>query len=345
MNADVPHVQVTMIGNTGSGKTTYLIGMYAEMSVGINNYFLTSDQDTHVDLTSAWSALIEEGLLPKGTEDSKSFQFMFRYGMTPLLSLEWIDYRGGAVRGKSDDPDTVGLLNRLGESDSLYLTLDGALLASVLAGERNAERRLREATAQYNNMLTTVSDQRKAENLIPPSVVLLVTKSDLLIDHLDGDPDERRRTLVDWISARFAQIIEPDRDVAVCIVSLGEIGDEPAGRVDTQLVDPVRIHKPMVFTLFSYYRRAAMLFDALEARENEARMRHAMELQMVAEPGLNRLLGRNRSRELEARVGESTARRATFQELAGECWDRARVLERELLDVDTFIGGQRLGAA
>jgi hypothetical protein len=342
----IPHVQVTMIGNTGSGKTTYLIGMYAEMSVGVNRYFLTSDHDTHINLTSAWSALIEEGILPKGTESSSSYSFMFRYGTLPLLSLEWIDYRGGAVRGTTDDPQTAALIERLGHSDSLYLTLDGNLLASVLMDKKGAERRLRATTSLYSNMLNKVLDERAQADLIPPSIVLLVTKSDLLTDHLEGDSEERRRKLSDWIEGRFEQIIGSQLDVAICTVSLGELGEETSEHVDAQLVDPLRIHKPMVFTLYAYYRRAAMLFEASAealAAEGNRGLRELQEL--GGAPAMKRVLGRKRARELSGEVGRSAAAIEAYEALAGECFERVHVLEGELSDIATFFGGERLGAA
>jgi hypothetical protein len=346
MSSDgIPHLQVTMVGNTGSGKTTYLIGMYAEMSNGVDNYFLTSHQDTHVDLTDAWARLVEDGLLPTATDESKSFSFMFRYGTAPLLSMEWIDYRGSDVRGKSDNPTTAALLERLGESDSLYFTFDGALLASVLAGETGAERKFRETTGLYNNMLVEVLDKRNAANLIPPSIVLLVTKSDLLIDQLSGDARERRCKIVDWISGRFGQAFAPDRDVAVCIVSLGELGDDPVERVEARLVDPIQVHKPMVFTLFSFYRRAAMLFEAHGQQMREQGYREARELENLRAASFSRVLGRKKAKELEEAARNSAQTMEALEELAGGCWDRVRVLEGELLDIDTFVGGQRLGAA
>jgi hypothetical protein len=179
MAEGVPTTQVTMLGGTGSGKTTYLVGMYAELSAGIDNYYLGSDQDTDVDLTNAWSALIEDGILPVATGESRPFEFMFRYGADPLLALTWLDYRGGAMRDRTDAPGTAELLTRLGESDSLYLTLDGGLLAAVLDGESMAERRLRDLVGRYSTILSRVVDERRAKQLYSPSIVVLVTKGDL----------------------------------------------------------------------------------------------------------------------------------------------------------------------
>jgi hypothetical protein len=338
---DSPHVRVTMIGNSRTGKTTYLVGMYAEMSVGISNYFLTSDHDTHRSLTGMWSALVERGLLPTTTTESKTYAFTFRYGVAPLLSLEWIDYRGGAVTSGTDDEVTKALLARVVDSDSLYFTLDGELLASVLAGETGAERALRTTTALYNNMLAEILDQRREANLFPPSIVLLVTKNDLLIEHVDGGPEERRRKIGDWIAGRFPQVFDDDRDVAICTVSLGELGTTSVSKVEANLVDPIRVHKPMVFTLFSYYRRAALVFEAQAAEMAAQHGRGSEELAQLR----GRFLGRGRARELEAQVGQSAAAVDAFRQIASECWNRVRVLEHELLDVDTYVGGQRLEAA
>ncbi len=334
-----------MLGSKGTGKTTYLLGMYAEMAAGVEKYYMTSDHGTHVRLTTDWDALVEVGLLPKATDETQSYAFRFRYGMATLLELDWLDYRGGAITStEQEDASVPEVIGRLAETDSLYLTFDGSLLASVLAGEASGERQLRRAVALYNNLLAFVSDRRQEAGLVQPSVVLLITKSDRLIEHLSGDSDERQRKVVDWISGQFEQIFEPGRDVAVCTVSLGELGHDPK-KVEPSAVDPVRVHKPMVFTLFAWYRRQAILFEASAEVVRARGQRELQELGATHVPGIQRFLGRKRANELATASKRSGEETALLSQLANECWARVRVLEGELADVDMFIDGEAVGVA
>lgn len=339
-----PTVQVTMLGARGTGKTTYLLGMYAEMSAGVEKYFMTSDPGTHLRLTTDWDALMEDGLLPKGTDKSQTYQFRFRYGMTTLLELDWLDYRGGAITSVDVDPSATQVHERLAQTDSLYLTFDGALLASVLAGEAKGKNQLKYAVSLYNNLLAFASDRRREAGLVQPSIVLLVTKSDRLIEYLSGDSEERQRKVVDWVSGQFEQIFEPGCDVAVCTVSLGELGREPE-KVEPAVVDPARVHKPMVFTLFTWYRRQAILFDASAEAVRARGQRERQELSATQAPGIKRFLGRKRANELTAASERSGEEAALLAQLANECWARVRVLEGELQDVEMFIDGQPVGVA
>jgi hypothetical protein len=335
-----PHLLLTMLGASGTGKTTYLVGMYAEMSFGAKGFFLSADQDTHVRLTRQWDQMVGAGILPRGTDESTTYPFRFRYGTTPLLSLEWVDYRGGAVASTTDTPDAAGLLKRLERSDSLYLTIDGATLAGVLRSERKAELELRRSTSLYNNIVANVLDARRAENLIPPSIVLLVTKGDLLIDVLEGDSEERRQQVANWAVGRYPQFFGPDRDVAVCVVSLGELGYAPDARIDASLVDPIAVHKPIVFTLFSWYRRQAMLFESMSAALERQGQAEQAQLRAHQAARINRFLGRKKAAEINTELSRSIDGSRMFAEFAADCANRARILEGELIGIDYFAGEQ-----
>jgi hypothetical protein len=96
----------------------------------------------------------------------------------------------------------------------------------------------------------------------------------------------------------------------------------------------------MIFTLYSFYRRAAMSFDynAQAMREQGAHQASEVE-QAQRAAGLARFLGRRRLAELTDQVGRTLAEAEVWDQLAGECHNRTRVLEQELLDVELFIDG------
>src|SRR5271157_1839611 len=133
-----PELKLTMLGTTGSGKTMFLLGMYDTLSTGLHGYFLfTEDPDQGVDLNEAWEKLTEGGELPPATavNQSKHYRFAFNHGFTPLVTIEWMDYRGGAITAStSSNADVSELQKQLQESDSIYIVLDGGKLANWLNG-------------------------------------------------------------------------------------------------------------------------------------------------------------------------------------------------------------------
>jgi hypothetical protein len=338
-----------MLGGTGSGKTTYLIGMYAHLSAGLENFFLHAvNHDVDIELSSAWSAMIEDGLLPQAnTEEGgiQTYDFIFRYGLDPLLTLNWIDYRGGALRDRSEKQDVSSLLSRLSQSDSVYITLDGALLADVLTTDRGADRRLQDAVGRYARLISEISDKRREEDLIPPSIVVLVTKGDLLRPLLPGNAQERRQQVREWMVDLLKQCFRDDWDTAVCIVSIGSIGRPSSSRVDPNTIDPASIHKPMVFSLYSYYRRAAVAFRHEVNRVQEAGTDRLKQRDEIRGRTVRRLLGATELKKLETELGELNRYYDLLQRLVSECQYRSDILADELIDTPMHINGRWIGAS
>ncbi|GAA2853042.1 hypothetical protein Acy02nite_51030 [Actinoplanes cyaneus] len=340
----IPAIQVTMLGGTGSGKTTYLVGMYAHLSAGLGNFFLHADnRDVDLDLASAWDAMIEDGLLPQPTTEEgglQVFDFTFRYGVDPLLRLNWVDYRGGVIRDRdSSKQDVSQLVARLGETDSVYITLDGALLADVLEKKPAAETKLQSAIGRYARTLGEIADQRDTQNLIPPSVVLLITKGDLLRSLLPGDVAQRERQAREWAQKLLPQVFRHDWDVAVCIVSIGRIGRLTSSRVDPGELAPFRIDRPMVFSLYSYYRRAAIAFAAIAGKAEQETADHQRTRDDSRRTLLGRLLNGKQQQQLDARMGDLRRYHDVMEGLAAECRLRCDILADELLDTPMYIEG------
>ncbi|MFN0281223.1 MAG: TRAFAC clade GTPase domain-containing protein [Kineosporiaceae bacterium] len=350
MTDDAPTMQVTMLGGSGSGKTTYLIGMYAHLSAGLANFFLhADDRGVDLDLSAAWSGMIEDGLLPQPTTEEngyRTFDFTFRYGLDPLLRLNWVDYRGGALRDRAADKQDVSqLLARLSESDSLYVTLDGGLLADVLAERPMAERQLRDTIGRYSRTIGEIRDERNKRNLVMPSVVVLVTKADLLRPLLPGTPEQRRERLRSWAVDLLGQVFSQGWDSAVCLASIGAIGRPSTSHVNPEDVNPVGVHKPMVFSLYSYYRRAAVVFSS-EAQEAEnALTQGRLQQQQLQRTVVTRLLSRKERAQLVDQLGDLHAYHGAMRQLAELCRYRSEGLADELIETPMHLDGRWTGTA
>lgn len=262
-----PNLKLTMLGTTGSGKTTFLLGMYNTLSMGVQGYFLyTDDPDEGLDLGDAWDQLIEEGKLPPPTAEnqSKRHQFVFNHGFDPLVKVEWLDYRGGAMSGRANAAaDVVELRAQLAASDSIYLVFDGGKLAPWLDGKVNIpsvqkELKIREMTQLVQHAIK----DRKSNNLPLPSLVVVITKADLLAGE-GREVGDALNTIIDNLKSLVEAAYVEGVTTLVCPVQVGYFGPTTPLKVNISDIDPMGLHRPMIFSLMHH------LTEGLGAQRNQ----------------------------------------------------------------------------
>lgn len=253
-----PALKLTMLGGTNSGKTTFMLGMYNTLAEGMHGYFMyTQDPDQDLDLRDEWNALVGSGLLPPATavQASRQYGLVFNHGFNPLVAVDWMDYRGGAVSDRKDAADVPGLHRRLAESDSIHLVLDGQKLAPWLDGSASLPA-VRSAldVGRVSALVNQAVGERVNGGLPVPSFVVVITKADLL-----RAPGRTLRAalnrVVDEALANLAPIaFNPDITALVCPVKVGNFGvrQDPAARVNISDIDPVGLHRPTIFSLMHY---------------------------------------------------------------------------------------------
>jgi hypothetical protein len=282
-----PDLTLTVLGTTSSGKTTFLLGMYDILSTGVHGYFtFTEDPDQGVDLRDAWDLLIDEGELPPPTvaDSNKYYRFVFNHGFMPLVTIDWMDYRGGALDDRKDSgPDVLELRRRLEGSDSIYLVLDGGSVAIWLddPSKRTVVQKKLKVQAMSSQVLQAVMN-RKERGLPLPSFAVLITKADLL-----RGPERS-------VGQALAQVVEglpqllpvawvDGVTTLVCPVKVGDFGTNSTGVVDVSTIDPVGLHRPMIFSLMHYLSEG---LGARQAQLAEATAGHSEVEQQIA--ALNR---------------------------------------------------------
>jgi hypothetical protein len=299
----VPKITMTMLGATGCGKTTYLLGMYAVLSSGVNGYFLLADDpDADLDLAEAWEELCENGTLPEATStEPVSHGFVFKHGMKTLLEIDCQDFRGGAgnerprTRGPAagatptaDAEDDVTLLRRrLDVSDTVVLALDGQHVARWIAdgapaGLDRAHDPMR--IARLSMAISRVMEDRFTSGRPTPAIVVLVTKADQL-DRLSG---RSTRDALDVIMRNLFNLVpvlaSEGATVMLCPVQIGRFDGPDATSVRPDQISPKNLHKPITFSLMHY------LTEIIPRREADA-------------AGLDRLLD-EQNQELAAMRGK-----------------------------------------
>ena len=306
---DTPTITMTMLGATGSGKTMFLHGMYATLSAGIAGYFVyTRDPDDDIDLMDTWDLLCEEGTLPPATDEQPvNHDFVFKYGLNPLLSIDCQDFRGGAAlsSSRSGGPDVQQLRDRLAVSDTVYLVLDGGEVGrwidTVVQAGGGAVNRSRDPmkVAALSRFIQDAADARRARGKLAPSIVVLITKSDLLPEITGMSKGKALRVTLENLKELVPVVYSEGITALVCPVQIGRLGQHKHEAVDPSAIDPVGLHKPFAFSLWHYLTEGiqdyAAELDQLRASKTAA----AQEIASLRTRFAAGLFHRNRMRSLD----------------------------------------------
>jgi Double-GTPase 2 len=331
----MPEITITMLGDESSGKTMYLLGLYAVMSAGLDGYTLHArDLNLDLDLTEAWDALVEKGERPPLTNEPKPYPLAFRQGFTRLIDINWLDYRGGTMTSREEPENTQELVAQLARSDSIYLTVDGSKLVGGVREENILD--MRRAT-RANRMLTLWHQAAEERGGPPPSTVVLITKADLLIADA-ASPSAALDEAVDSVRLLLPAAFHQGTTTMVCPVTLGDLGDPEGGRIDPAKVSPRWVQKPIVFSLVRYFQdeRARTSEELRGVRDTvEAEERGLTELRASAFGGFRK----GRGRELAARVDAARNELDEKRQLIEISTDRSRRLHDQLEGPRFFVDG------
>lgn len=256
--ADYPSLTITALGNKGSGKTTFLLGMYADLSAGRKGYFLNAtNPDTDLLLAGKWDKLLDDGVLPPpNLADNIPYAFLFLDGARPLLGVDWLDYRGGALEDEvgAASGDVPGLHERLNKSDAVYLVVDGGYLVQPVENHTKPGIQRRAGLRRMTSLLQTAIRAREEAGDLPPSIVVLITKADL-IPRARRDPlDAVVMDIQKLLSVCFADGLS----TLICPVMLGHFGLNPQGKVRTSDIAPHDLHLPIIFSLAEYMQQLSL---------------------------------------------------------------------------------------
>lgn len=241
-------IKITMLGTTGAGKTSYLLGMYAVMQTGVKGFTLAAkDMDLDLELIQRWEKLIslkgEDRWPVPNAAAMEYYGFNFSYGFSPLMGFEWLDYRGLALSDRSTEQDVADLVEYLQASSCLFLCISGEYLIDEITPKTMREMksdRMNQFIQQY------VSNQQQPNPNQPFPVAIMITKYDLC-HHRDRDD------IIADVQKLFQALFTPNSGwlVMICPVSLGrDLGKDP----ESADIVPVNVHLPVVFAVYSQLR-------------------------------------------------------------------------------------------
>ena len=337
-----PHLAITALGHSGSGKTTFLLGMYAVMSGGLHGYFLNAvDLDVDRDLARKWERLLDDGNLPPPNSNTAiPYEFDFLEGIHPLLRVDWLDYRGGALDDEAGglNSDVVEVQERLKLSDSIYLVLEGSYIAAPVTSSTKLPI-LRQAGLRRMTALLQASVQQRVESELPlPSVVILITKADLVPRERRGQMD----AIVEDVRALLPICFSTGLSTLVCPVQLGDFGLVPTERVSTHDIAPRHLHKPIIFSLAEYMRQLS--FAAAEGATSLEARRASLSADMVGmRSGPGALLRRSAISAAESEVAGVEEQIHSLRKVQQIATFRASALFADLAGLPIFRNGYEVG--
>ena len=318
-------IKITMLGTTGAGKTSYLLGMYAVMQTGIQGFTLASkDMDTDLELTERWEKLIslagEDRWPTPNAATMEEYGFDFSYGFRPLIGFEWLDYRGLALSDRSTEQDVVDLVQYLASSQCLFLCISGEYLTDPITPTTVREMksdRMNQFIQQY------VSINQTPDNQNPFPVAIVITKYDLC-QHRDRDE------IIADVQKLFQALFTPNSGwfTMICPVSLGkELCNDP----DNATIVPVNVHLPVVFAVYAQLRAYGLELKSQRERLNQS---------IKAIAATNPLLQLLKNAELKQHNAELQTREIEIAAVE----ENMKILSQELQQISIYFNGSEVTA-
>lgn len=241
-------IKIAMLGTSGAGKTSYLLGMYAVMQTGVQGFTLSAkDIDLDLELTERWEKLIsvtgEDRWPTPNAASMEHYHFDFSYGFRPLIAFEWLDYRGLALSDRSTEQDVMDLVEYVSQSQCLFLCISGEYLVDPVSPNTVREiksDRMNQFIQQY------ISVKKQPNNQQPFPVAIVITKYDLCHHR------ERAEIIAD-VQKLFQALFTHNAGwlTMICPVSLGK---ELCNDLDSANIIPVNVHLPVIFAVYAQLR-------------------------------------------------------------------------------------------
>lgn len=241
--ANEDNVKFTVLGNKGSGKTCYLLGMYYQMCSGNCGYTVYADDDDDIELKMRYQKMCDseqdyEDRFPAATDDKTECKFVLQYQNKDIMGFDWMDYPGELLTQKSayNGPKLYAdFKENVIKSKSMFIFVDGELLC-----ESNLEKKKQVIKDQIGaNINSFISEFARTNNFIPP-IGIVLTKYDKCNNYTSmAELEEIFRFA---FSSLFVKDGEEDNIVCVIPVSLGEHIEDADYKGELR---PINIHFPI----------------------------------------------------------------------------------------------------
>ena len=269
--------QITVIGDTGSGKTSYTYAMNHYLAFGhIKGFSLSCMNDSSIDprpdydkdeeMNERYEQLANAELgpdrFPLPSNKKTSYNFSLKYRLKKVTDFKWGDYPGNWIDSRDGGADMF--LTDVRNSDTWSIYIDGAKLYHALIEIKDSKERNNylydKVFGKYLRFMHVNADY------IPSFISIIVTKSDLLLRPLFKKwyaelavytPSERmtyaqqkaREEVINLFKDMIFDNI-PEEKFQICI-SFVTLGDSIAENNYRGPLDPKNIAFPITVSLLS----------------------------------------------------------------------------------------------
>ena len=271
-------MKVTMVGQSGSGKTTYMAALHEMLGANrvADSFYITPRASSFEE------GIAEEGRFddvsfgkrnfqfPNGTQQTTLWTFDFFHRERLVCGFEWIDYRGGIVNelfNQDDDQrsieDREELLGHIRLSSAVLLFADSITLTHY---SNPRQRRIQSGARAINNLLRQYALHYSDR---PLTVVIVLTKADSDLIDPEWKEDNFEKLTEAGLDAfnEVAAVVQSGKNQgwAGGIVAVGSVGEgavrshlRPSDHfadpptVKTEIVgfpEPVNAYHPLFFAL------------------------------------------------------------------------------------------------
>lgn len=239
-------MKLTILGETHSGKTCYLLGMQRRMSSGIKEHSLTTlREDDKTRLAQMYKNLTDTAIgkerFPEPSNKVEIYHFGLNIGTYRAMDFEWVDYPGEYVDPAYSHAGKEGyemVKRSIGESSALFICLDGANLVEGDTDDKIFE--VQNNSAVYTMpFITDLFGEYQEQNKKLPPIGIIVTKWDLC---METTTEAQLKEIVEEV---FSPLFNSnDTVVSVIPVSLGKnISDDSyKGKIK-----PINIQLPILY--------------------------------------------------------------------------------------------------
>ena len=318
-------IKILMLGDSSSGKTCFMLGMYAAIQNGSKFSLKATDPDEGVEMATLWSTIVGESgeeRWPRGTDTPQIYNFELCYAYKSLIEFEWLDYRGGSMLDISSDDNVRTLRNYAAESNGLFFCISGKDLREPVTEANLQNIAIKSKANLMGQYLQYLNINRRPARKKSFPIIIMVTKYDYCYHR-------KKRELMEDVKKMFPPLFAPNSDwlVMICPVTLGK---ELAENSDYGKIEPRNLDIPVAFVLYCILTEQARIQDEKFTEIDD-------QLEVLESNLFNRWINRRKIKRLN-----ESLRQAEMQ--FKKTIEMINVLAREqdLSSTDIYLSGKKI---
>lgn len=179
------NIRILMLGNSESGKTTYMSSAYGLLQKPLYGFTVRAiDSSTHSWLIHLYNNLQIRNIYPARTDKRTTYAFNLFYQGQSIINFEWKDIMGGIIDQKGSE--VKAFVNDISTSDALMMFFEGEALLNNISSRTRLRR--------ISNLISNNLDVIDSDDFY---ITILITKYDCICD---ADLNDVINPLMDFIN-------------------------------------------------------------------------------------------------------------------------------------------------